>query len=240
MSKRREKARPQPADDVNHAVEMGELVAHEVNNLLNNILLNVAILNHKAPEALGKEAVSIREAATRAGSFINRWQRLTPQPPPLQPVDLNEIAAAAVTPWKAEQARPGITIHFEPAADLPLVLGNAGELDRLVRLLLANAAAVVKTGTITVRTEKAASGVIFCVQDSGPPIEPALVDQVFEPFFLARPTPGASEVGHQADLGLAVGKRLARRQQGSIQVENRPEGGVRVVVQLRPAEDATG
>jgi signal transduction histidine kinase len=236
MSERRESNRPASEAGLGHAIEMGEMVAHEINNLLNNILLNAAVMERKVPDGARAELAAIREAGTRAGRLVNRWQQVLPRKPAdLRPVDLNEAAAAAVAAWQNE-ARPGVTARFEPAADLPAVLADPAMLERLTRVLLTNAAASLPSGTITVRTERGPAGVLLLVEDTGPAIEEAMLERVFEPFVVARPTPSVSDVGDQPDLGLAVCKKLARRQQGTIQAENRAEGGVRVVVQLRQAE----
>ncbi len=218
-------------------VEMAELVAHEVNNLLNNILLHVAVLDRKGLAAAQAELAVIRQAGLRAGVMINRWQQLAPRRPPvLQPIDLNERVAGVLASWQAPPL--GVpAIRFEPSPALPPVLGNAPDLERLVQLLVLHAIAATDKGAIIVRTERAASEVLLQVEDSGPALDQAALDRLFEPFFLARPF---QEVGPdpQTEIGLALCKRLARRQQGSIHAENRPEGGLRVVVHFRPATDS--
>jgi signal transduction histidine kinase len=117
---------------------------------------------------------------------------------------------------------------------LPAVSASRPDLQRLLRLLLVNAAASGGVSTIVVRTEAARPGARLVVEDNGPAIPADLMDRVFEPFIVARPAPGVSELNPTSELGLAFCKRLARRQQGNIHAENRPEGGVRVVVQFRP------
>jgi two-component system nitrogen regulation sensor histidine kinase GlnL len=217
-------------------IEMAELVAHEINNLLNNVLLHVAVLERrKGLEAARAELAVIRQAGARAGELLNRWQQLTPRPDhPLQAVDLNRSAAAAVAAWQAE-AGAHVPVRLELSSDLPAVLADPTDLARLVRLLLVNAAAAVEAGPITLRTEAAPAEVLLHVQDGGPGFDPALRERLFEPFVVARPLSPRAEAVPLHDLGLALCKRLARRQQGSIQAEDRPEGGVRVTIRLRPA-----
>lgn len=226
-------AKPCPASTP-HIIEMAELVAHEVNNLLNNILLHVAVMDRKGAQAVQPELSVIRQAATRAGSIINRWQQLAPrQLPELAPVDLNRLAGEAAASWKPSAHGP--SVRFEPTPDLPLALAQTSELERLLQLLLNNAAGGMDQGTITLRTEATPSEVRLIVEDNGPALDSAELDRLFEPFFVARSTHGVEDVASQAELGLALCKRVARRQQGSIYAENRPDGGVRVVIAFRRA-----
>jgi two-component system sensor histidine kinase KdpD len=143
---------------------------------------------------------------------------------------------AAVNTWKSVENPARLRVRFEPARDLPAVAASPPDLQRLIRLLLANAAAAPGVSTLAVRTEAARPGARLVVEDNGPAIPTDLMEHVFEPFVVARPAPGVSELNPTSELGLALCKRLARRQQANIHAENRPEGGVRVVVQLRPAE----
>jgi signal transduction histidine kinase len=227
-----------PLADPEHVVEMAELVAHEVNNLLNNILLHVAVIDRKGLDAARAELAVIRQAGTRAGHIINRWQQMAPRrSAELQPVDLNRLVAGVIAAWKASPAGERFPpVSFDPAAELAPVLANAADLERLVQLLLLNAAAPSQGGTITVRTQAAPAEVLLLVLDTGTSLDPTLIDRLFEPFFVARSSGGAETDPH-TELGLALCKRLVRRQQGTIHAENRPEGGVRVVVHLRQASN---
>jgi C4-dicarboxylate-specific signal transduction histidine kinase len=94
---------------------------------------------------------------------------------------------------------------------------------------MANAAAAVASppGLVTVRTALTEGKVVLRVEDSGPAVDPDLLPQLFEPLVAAREGPNPLE--------LAACKTLTqRRLQGSIHAENRAEGGVALVVALKP------
>jgi signal transduction histidine kinase len=225
---------PRPSPE--HVIEMAELVAHEVNNLLNNILLHLAVMDRKSPEGGRAELAVIRQAGTRAGAIINRWQQLAPREvPELGPVDLNRVAGDAVAAW--QPPAPGPVVRFEPAPGLSPALAEPRELGRLVHLLLANAAAAAGQGTVTVRTEETPSDLVLAVEDTGPALDPAAQERLFEPFYVARAAETVADAGAPSEVGLALCKKLARRQQGSIAADNRPGGGVRVEVRLRKAAE---
>jgi two-component system sensor histidine kinase CreC len=64
------------------------------------------------------------------------------------------------------------------------------------------------------------------VEDSGPGIPDFALDRVFEKFFsLPRPASGRKSTG----LGLAWMKEVTRLHGGEVSLENRKEGGLRVV-----------
>jgi signal transduction histidine kinase len=218
-------------------VEVAEIVAHEINNLLNNILLHVAVLDRKVPEPIRAELAVIRQAGTRAGSLLNRWQQMSPRPPSnLQPLDLNKGVGEFVASWQPPPPlASALPVRFEPGGKLPPVAADPDDLSRLVHLLLLHAAAASPPGSVVVRTGRENNEVFLSVEDAGPALDPGLLDRLFEPFVVARPGPDVVS-DPELELGLAMCRKLVRRQQGTIRAENRPEGGVRVVVTFRPAK----
>jgi signal transduction histidine kinase len=200
---------------------LGELtssVAHEFNNILNNIVLHLAVLEQKglSPE-LRQETSQVKQSSRQAADLVRRLQQhCQQQQPPSGPVDLN--------PLLREVAEGHARLELAP--DLPPVLGHAGALKRLAGLLLANARAVSK-GEIRIKTEPCDHGVALHVEDQGPAVAAPLLGQQFHPFVVCRPGDDG--------VRLAVCRNLVRRLSGTIRAENRPEGGVTYVVELRSA-----
>ncbi len=200
------------------------VVAHEFNNVLNNILLQVAIVEQLSAGQSHRELEPIRRLSTQAASMVRQLQRLSQKhQPPLQPVDLSQLLGKLVQ--EAGILRP---VQLELAADLPPVLGTIADLKRLIELLLHNAPGIgTGSAALTLRTERRADRVRLSLQHEGSAIADELLPQLFEPFGTV---PGSSE-----GWELAVCKAVVRRLQGSIHAENRPEGGVAFVVELRVA-----
>ena len=67
------------------------------------------------------------------------------------------------------------------------------------------------------------------VQDDGPGIDEAILDQVFDPFVTTK------AAGQGTGLGLAVCHTIVERLGGTIEAENRKEGGASFEVTLPTA-----
>lgn len=224
-------------------------VTHEFNNFLNVVLLQVALLERDSSEKRRGEFQVIRQQGKAIAELVRQWQQYRyRQQPAAQPVEVNGVVREAVEALSREEpafgearirlapsagkGKPGgseVWVCLDLAADLPPVLGTYLDLLRLVRFLVANAVAAtaVPPGTILIRTEMSEGQVVLRVEDSGPAIDADLLPQVFEPLVAAREGPNRLE--------MATCKTLAqRRLQGNIHAENRPEGGVAIVVSLKP------
>lgn len=102
---------------------------------------------------------------------------------------------------------------------------NQDALSNAVINLLDNAMQIAPAGSlVSLVCEATADQVKLVVSDEGPGINPALHEQVFEPFFTTR-TEGTG-------LGLAIVHNLIRSMQGEIWVEATTEVGARFVICL--------
>jgi signal transduction histidine kinase len=203
--------------------EVAGSMVHEVNNFLNVCQLHVAVLEMEVPESLRPDLKEITRQGAELTALIKHLQRYRQsQQPPLQAVDFNAAVRAAVA-TQDRQRGAGPAVHLQLAAGLLPVLGSIADLKRLSAFLLANAAAAGADALI-VRTQRNAGWAALHLEDNGPGIPPDLLPRLFEPEVVCRP-------GTES-LELAACKGLVRRLQGKIHGENRPEGGVVIVVEL--------
>ena len=130
------------------------------------------------------------------------------------------------------------TVEELQVAQLPVTLGTldsasvmAGPLAlrRALRNLITNAA--THGGGARVRLEKLPEHTRIVIDDDGPGIPETLLSQVFEPFFRANPARTQAIKG--AGLGLAIAREIIERFGGTIEIRNRPEGGLEQVVRLK-------
>lgn len=156
---------------------------------------------------------------------------------PVLPLNINELVREVMDFMVDRLLAEGVALSWMPTAVLPAVSGRAGQLRTLVKVLLDNAVdAVGEPGAperaVVIETRRAAAGgVEIAISDSGAGVEPGIRARIFEPFFSgwrrARGRPG---------MGLAIAQNILAEHGGTIAVDNRAEGGCRIVVGL-PAED---
>ena len=150
-------------------------------------------------------------------------------------LDLSALAAELTTEY-AVAARER-TVGLSCATDGPApVLGNPGQLRRVLRNLLDNALRHADAEVrVTVRAGSAErpGTVVLEVADDGPGIEPADQERVFERF--TRLADARDRDSGGTGLGLAIARDLARRQHGTLTLAPGGGPGARFVLTLDPA-----
>jgi two-component system CitB family sensor kinase len=114
----------------------------------------------------------------------------------------------------------GVELTVAPETRLPEDYPDARELVTVVGNLVDNAldsVAATGSGTIEVTIRDEDRGVVVRVRDSGPGVDPALVDEIFRDGFTTKVATGTGRRG----LGLAlVSQTVKRRPGGYVTVEN--------------------
>jgi signal transduction histidine kinase len=114
-------------------------------------------------------------------------------------------------------------IETEPAQ----VMGNPFALKRGIRNLLINAATHGGGASVIIRRQS--SSVLVDIIDSGPGIPEQLLVRAFEPFFRVDTARSATAgVG----LGLAIAKEIIHRNQGTLILANRVNGGLIQTIEM--------
>lgn len=140
-----------------------------------------------------------------------------------RPVDVAALLQAMVDDL-AEQGRPvslqgsGPAVTRVPPAALRRVLGN----------LIGNALRYGERAVVTL--EPGATLLRITVDDDGPGIPPEQLARVFEPFYRVEASRNRDTGG--TGLGLYIARELVQRQQGTLVLSNRAEGGLRAVLTL--------
>ena len=95
-------------------------------------------------------------------------------------------------------------------------------------------------GSVQVRARRLGSRIEVHVDDHGPGVPPHLLDRIFERHVSIRPERDDAAAG-QANfgIGLWICRRHLAAHGGTIEAQNRPEGGLRMCVAL-PSAGQTG
>ena len=226
--------------------QMAAGIAHELNQPLQgvrglaDILLTGMDRGWEIPGSETKEKLQlIVEQADRMTHIIEHVRMFSREAgrPDRSPVQINEVAQAAVDLLREQFRSRGIDLLCEPAEGLPLVSANPFSLEEAVINLLTNARDAVeerlqaedpsRTLGIVVRTDRDPHGsVVIQVIDGGPGIPPSILENVFDPFFTTKdPDKGTG-------LGLSICKSIVEDIGGAIRVESAPGEGTTVTVSL--------
>lgn len=106
-----------------------------------------------------------------------------------------------------------VSIHFEPSAELPLIVADPFAIEQILRNLLENAVEASPEGaTIEVSIINTWLGsepaIEITIRDFGKGIPKAYIERIFEPFFTTR--------SRGTGLGLPIARRLAEGHGGSL------------------------
>ena len=151
-----------------------------------------------------------------------------------EPVLLGRLLPPRV---RAEQALwPETTFRLRCAERLPIVDGDPGFIEHILRNLLSNAAKYAP-GEVEVDVESSAGGeVTIAVRDHGSGVSPDESQHLFELFWrspvLGRKAPGAG-------VGLFVVRKLAEAMGGRVWLDQSVRDGARFVVALRVMDETT-
>ena len=197
--------------------QLAASVGHELRNplgVIRNCLYCLRSLpgeNGRAAEFMDLADAKIAESDAIVAALLD-FSRGKPSCP--TPTDFAHVLEAALS---AVEKPDGIQLTRE-IESLPEQLLDGAQLEHAFRNIITNAyQAMGETGTLTVRAEGTESEVRIEVSDTGPGIEEANLDRIFEPLFTTK----AKGIG----LGLVQCKKTIQQNGGTIDVANGPGGG---------------
>ena len=219
---------------INRVSMMGELAAslsHEITQPIasarNNARAAMNFLDRQPPDLR-----EVREAlgcvvgdADRAGDIIGRIRdQIRKAPPQKDPFDLNTAIGEVIVLARSAIIRNGVSVKTELAEGLSRVHGDRVQLQQVILNLILNAVEAmgsVEAGTreLLISTTQDHIGVLVAVRDSGPGIDPARLERVFEAFYTTK----SSGTG----MGLSICRSIIDAHGGRLWADaNEPRGAV--------------
>ena len=205
-------------------------MAHEVNNSL-QVMGGLVELIADRPDLPGDVRTRLQrigDQADRVGGVIRQVLSYTREESAHRHhVDLVSVIDRALALRRYQLGRQGIDVSWDTAASpRAAVEGDEQQLLQAVLNLIVNAEEALEGAAdrqlrLDLQTDDT---IVRCiVADSGPGIDPALRERVFEPFFTTRPS--ARNVG----LGLPAVAAIAAAHGGRVRVAEAPPGAVLVL-----------
>ncbi|HEY4158551.1 MAG TPA: ATP-binding protein [Polyangiaceae bacterium] len=220
-------------------------IAHEINNPLSYVLLNLEFLARelpklaKDPNALDAFMVRVRDAchgAERVASIVRDLRTFArADEGEKRPIDVRVALESALNIASNElRQRAVLTRDYEP---IPPVDANANRLEQVFLNLLMNAVqALPEKPTVTPEIRvvlRAAPGhVVITIEDNGSGIPEEIAGRIFDPFFTTKP------IGVGTGLGLSICRSIVRALGGEIRAAARAQGGSAFAVSLPASSTA--
>lgn len=221
--------------------ELSSTTTHEFNNILMTILNYAKLgLRHKDDATREKALSRILDAANRGAKITSLVLGLSRSSSGnLDPIDLVAIVQDALVLLEKELQKYRIHVEKE-LASVPIILGSAGQLQRLLLNLITNARQAIKeNGTIriVVKHEAKTNSVVLMVRDNGGGIPKDLLPKIFDKFFTTKSGPDASGKGGTG-LGLSACKQIIEEHKGRIRVESTVGKGTAFTIRFPVAASA--
>jgi two-component system phosphate regulon sensor histidine kinase PhoR len=153
--------------------------------------------------------------------------------PPQTPVDFSQIVMETVDQLRNSQKDRGADIAVDITADLPAVIGDAGQLRQLANNILNNAMKYGKDGTpvlVSLLSSRSGAMLNFAVADEGDGIAPEHLPRLTERFY--RVDSGRSRLVGGTGLGLSLVKHIVDRHRGHLEIRSTVGKGTTVSILL--------
>jgi signal transduction histidine kinase len=209
--------------------EMASAVAHGLRNPLAAIRSCAELVaDDDIPENSRTTVTDIVDQVDRLETWIRSFlTRTRAQPDSATDIaHVDVILQRCLAGFAPQLQRRGITVELGQNPDSPVAAANSAELEQVLNTILSNAVEAMKTGGHLKIDRRAVPGgrVAIEISDTGPGLTPEQIRKLFTPF----QTTKASGLG----VGLALGRRIAERLGGTLDLKNRPERGVEVTLIL--------
>lgn len=170
----------------------------------------------------------IRKRSISLSEFVENYKKLTNLPlPSIQPVSAKRLIEHAESLFKAECIEKSIALNIAPVpADSNLLIDEKLVEQALINIIrnAIEATQGVDNGAIFINYTCSESAQVISVSNNGPSIPPALVDNIFTPFFTTK-TNGSG-------IGLSLSKQIMRLHNGTLTVTSAPSSGTTFILKF--------
>jgi PAS domain S-box-containing protein len=220
---------------VNRVMLVGEMtasVAHEVNQPIAAVVTNAgACLRWLAAQPPDMEQARqglerIVRDGRRAGEVISRVRALVKKVPPRADlVDINDAILEVIALAQSDLQKHPVELQTRLSTDIPVVLADRVQLQQVILNLIVNAIDAMSGVGDRPRELLLGSGrsdpndVFVEVRDSGPGLDPANLNRLFDSFYTTKP--------EGMGMGLSISRSIVEAHGGQLlAMPNEPHGAV--------------
>src|SRR6266404_4523244 len=232
------------AEHLQRMETLGALAAgltHDFNNILDTILLNVALAqrDESPPQETRARLQQISVAAKKAAGLVTRLMQFSrTQRIEVRTVQINDVVREVVQ-LVHPMFRENIVVKTDLSEGLPPIQADPSQIDQVLINLIVNAldampdggelkisTALADTSAGTPNPDTGQQFVTISVSDTGAGIPEDLQFAIFKPFFTTKPADKGT------GLGLSSAYGIVRQHKGNIKVQSAPGAGATFVVSL--------
>ncbi len=218
-------------EDITHLREIDRLksdfiatASHELRTPLTSVQMGVHLLLERAAGELTEKQTEVlaacREDCERLDKLMRDLLDLSKieageNQPDLAPMLTRELITAAVEELRPQVETRRIGFRVEAPMDLPSIMADRLQIERVLANLVMNALRYTKAGEIRISAEARGHYVAVSVSDTGTGIPQEYLPHIFDKFVQV---PGASTGG--AGLGLAISRLIIEAHGGQISVQS--------------------
>lgn len=219
--------------------EVARRLAHEIKNPLTPIQLAAERLQRRLGDSLPPEDAQLLARATgtivhqveNMKRMVNAFSEYARSPEMhVAAFDLNALVAETAELFRPAEGTVEIVTRLDPAVGT--IEADRGRVRQILNNLLTNAiealegvaGARIEVGTELLAGDAGPGRLVVSVCDNGPGFARELLPRIFDPYVTSKP--------RGTGLGLAIVKKIVEEHGGTIEADNRPEGGGRVRVIL--------
>lgn len=211
--------------------QMAAGTAHHLNTPLTAMLLQVEMLRQRPRNSEEDEELAMVESRIRfCQVFVQNVLRFARRSHQEQkPVNLSEVVEGAGALFRPQLKLKQAELQMDLTGLVSsVVLGDPIHLGAMFSAIVSNAVdSSPAQGWVCIHgSREDEDTALVVIEDDGPGIPDSLWSRLFEPFYTTKPA------GRGTGLGLPIARNIVESHGGVLEISNRDEGGVRVVVRL--------
>ena len=220
-------------EDITHLREIDRLksefiatASHELRTPLTSVQMSVHLLLEEAGGALTEKQHELLDACREDYNRLEKLMRdlldlskieAGETAPHLSPISARDLIIAAAEGFRAQVESKGITLKVETSPELPFVLADRAQIERVISNLVNNALRHTDPGgEIHISALRRDGQVAVSVADTGHGIPSEYLPTIFDKFVRVPDAPSGG-----AGLGLAISKSIVEAHGGQIVVQSR-------------------